>query len=317
MTVNQRLLPLCPTIGDRHPTIGDGQPQPYPMSSLLFRFRQQYPQGSLRCDLLDIDRGLYLVQASVTVDGIVLGTALAAQASLETAEDQARERVLALLNLSSPPTVEPPPPDIAKTKTRTKAPATSPQASTPPTPTKAPVTPPPLPKTVTPTPPPPPPVDPVPPVVDLPVAPAIEPELPFTLQSEIYSPPDDIEVSGPAYQNGIQAPLPADTNALITDNIDSLLPPESPPAAPSLFDQPSPPSEVTVISGDYPEEEEDAIDFSEIIARSNLELKRLGWTSDQGRNYLLQTYGKRSRQLLSDEELIEFLNYLEQQPTPE
>ena len=58
------------------------------------------------------------------------------------------------------------------------------------------------------------------------------------------------------------------------------------------------------------------IDFSEIISRSNVELKRLGWTSDQGRNYLLQTYGKRSRQLLSDEELLEFLVYLEAQPNP-
>ncbi len=58
------------------------------------------------------------------------------------------------------------------------------------------------------------------------------------------------------------------------------------------------------------------IDFSEIISRSNVELKRLGWTSDQGRNYLLQTYGKRSRQLLSDEELLEFLIYLEAQPNP-
>jgi hypothetical protein len=58
------------------------------------------------------------------------------------------------------------------------------------------------------------------------------------------------------------------------------------------------------------------IDFSEIIARSNVELKRLNWTNDQGKNYLLQTYGKRSRQFLSDEELIEFLQYLEIQPTP-
>jgi hypothetical protein len=58
------------------------------------------------------------------------------------------------------------------------------------------------------------------------------------------------------------------------------------------------------------------IDFSEVIAKSNMELKRLGWSSDQGRNYLLQTYGKRSRQLLSDEELLEFLLHLESQPTP-
>jgi len=58
------------------------------------------------------------------------------------------------------------------------------------------------------------------------------------------------------------------------------------------------------------------IDFSEVIARSNVELKRLNWTQEHGKNYLLQTYGKRSRQLLSDEELIEFLQYLENQPTP-
>jgi hypothetical protein len=57
------------------------------------------------------------------------------------------------------------------------------------------------------------------------------------------------------------------------------------------------------------------IDFSEVIAKSDMELKRLGWTSEQGRNYLLQTYGKRSRQLLSDEELIEFLQYLQSLPT--
>jgi hypothetical protein len=61
---------------------------------------------------------------------------------------------------------------------------------------------------------------------------------------------------------------------------------------------------------------DEALDFSDIIARSDVELKRLGWTSEQGRNYLLETYGKRSRQLLSDEELLEFLRYLESQPTP-
>jgi hypothetical protein len=60
----------------------------------------------------------------------------------------------------------------------------------------------------------------------------------------------------------------------------------------------------------------EAIDFSEVIAKSDMELKRLGWTSEQGRNYLLQTYGKRSRQLLSDEELIEFMQYLQSLPSP-
>lgn len=61
---------------------------------------------------------------------------------------------------------------------------------------------------------------------------------------------------------------------------------------------------------------ENYLDFSEIIGRTNVEMKRLGWTSDQLRNYLLQNYGRGSRQLLSDEKLIEFLTYLEQQSTP-
>jgi replicative superfamily II helicase len=58
------------------------------------------------------------------------------------------------------------------------------------------------------------------------------------------------------------------------------------------------------------------IDFSDIIARTNTELKRLGWTNQQGRDYLVQTYGKRSRQLLTDGELLDFLHYLESEPSP-
>ncbi len=59
-----------------------------------------------------------------------------------------------------------------------------------------------------------------------------------------------------------------------------------------------------------------AIDFSEIVARTNVELKRLGWTNQKTRDYLLQTYGKRSRQLLTDAELLDFLHHLESEPSP-
>ncbi|XTZ20499.1 MAG: hypothetical protein ACQZ3M_03310, partial [cyanobacterium endosymbiont of Rhopalodia fuxianensis] len=60
---------------------------------------------------------------------------------------------------------------------------------------------------------------------------------------------------------------------------------------------------------------EESREFSEIIVRSNTEMKRLGWTKVQGREYLIQTYGKQSRQIFSDEELLEFLYYLESLPT--
>jgi hypothetical protein len=59
------------------------------------------------------------------------------------------------------------------------------------------------------------------------------------------------------------------------------------------------------------------VDFSDIIARTNVELKRLGWTNQQGRDYLVQTYGKRSRQLLTDAELLDFLHHLESEPSPQ
>jgi formylglycine-generating enzyme required for sulfatase activity len=59
------------------------------------------------------------------------------------------------------------------------------------------------------------------------------------------------------------------------------------------------------------------IDFSDIVARTNVELKRLGWTNQQGRDYLVQTYGKRSRQLLTDAELLDYLHYLESEPSPQ
>lgn len=114
------------------------------MSSQLFRFRQRYPLGSLRCDFLQVDRGLYLVQASITVDGIVLGTALAAQPTLEGAEDLARERAIATLNLNAPANVEEgevaPPPARPSVKTSASAPkpasaapkAIAPKSTTPP-----------------------------------------------------------------------------------------------------------------------------------------------------------------------------------------
>lgn len=53
------------------------------------------------------------------------------------------------------------------------------------------------------------------------------------------------------------------------------------------------------------------VDLSDVIAQTDVELARLGWTNVQGREYLEKTYGKRSRQQLTDEELMSFLLYLE------
>jgi hypothetical protein len=59
------------------------------------------------------------------------------------------------------------------------------------------------------------------------------------------------------------------------------------------------------------------IDLSDIIAQTDVELQRLGWGVTQGREFLEKTYGKRSRHDLTDDELLEFLLFLEtQSPLP-
>ncbi len=52
------------------------------------------------------------------------------------------------------------------------------------------------------------------------------------------------------------------------------------------------------------------------IAEIDVEMRRLGRTREQGREHLIQTYNKRARSLLTDEQLLEFLEYLKSQPTP-
>ncbi|MEH2243763.1 hypothetical protein [Nostoc sp.] len=50
------------------------------------------------------------------------------------------------------------------------------------------------------------------------------------------------------------------------------------------------------------------VNSAEVIAQTDVEMQRLGLTSEQGR--------ERSRFLLIDDELHEFLQYLQSQPDP-
>lgn len=52
-------------------------------------------------------------------------------------------------------------------------------------------------------------------------------------------------------------------------------------------------------------------DNSDIIARTDIHMKRLGWSVKQGRDFVQERYGKSSRHSLSPEELLDFLQYLE------
>ncbi|AFY42296.1 hypothetical protein [Nostoc sp. PCC 7107] len=58
------------------------------------------------------------------------------------------------------------------------------------------------------------------------------------------------------------------------------------------------------------------VNLAEVLAKTDIELQRLGWTPEQGRDYLIKTYSKRGRTLLTESELLDFLRHLEAQPTP-
>lgn len=58
------------------------------------------------------------------------------------------------------------------------------------------------------------------------------------------------------------------------------------------------------------------VDRSDEIAQIDVEMRRLGWSKQDGRKHLEQTYNKRSRQQLTDDELLAFLAYLQAQPSP-
>ncbi|AFY46727.1 hypothetical protein Nos7524_0823 [Nostoc sp. PCC 7524] len=51
------------------------------------------------------------------------------------------------------------------------------------------------------------------------------------------------------------------------------------------------------------------------IAQTDTYLSQLNWTSQQGREYLQQKYGKRSRYHLSETEMLDFIDYLKLQLT--
>ncbi len=57
------------------------------------------------------------------------------------------------------------------------------------------------------------------------------------------------------------------------------------------------------------------IDLSDAIAQIGAEIERIGWTKKQGSTYLQDTYGKKTRAELDEDELIEFLHYLKALPS--
>jgi hypothetical protein len=276
------------------------------LSSLLTAFRQQYPQGSLTSDLLTIYDGLFVVRVTASANGGLLAQSLAAHHSLETAEDNACQRALERLGLpSDAPTGISGQPSLALPQPA--SPETVPPTELPPTEIS--------PTEISPT--------------EIPPAPDPQSSGHRTVGSAQSAETPDEPVVAPAPGSPISAmptprpavspepttttrPEPQVPNGNLSNHHLTLATPpvaKAPPTDSAPSPQPSP-TDPMVLPATGP------IDLSDIIAQTDVELQRLGWDVHKGREFLEKTYGKRSRHDLSDEELLEFLLYLETQ-TPE
>lgn len=57
-----------------------------------------------------------------------------------------------------------------------------------------------------------------------------------------------------------------------------------------------------------------AADLSDMLAQTDVQMKRIGWQAKEGRDYLQRTFGKNTRSQLDAAELQEFLGFLKAQP---
>ncbi len=62
------------------------------------------------------------------------------------------------------------------------------------------------------------------------------------------------------------------------------------------------------------DKEVNIVSWDEIIEGIDKEMERLGWDRQFGQRYIMEKYGKKSRQVLSDRQLLEFLAHLKSQP---
>jgi hypothetical protein len=274
---------------------------------MLAQFQRLYPNGSLTSELVEIFQGKYIVRASVQIAGETRATGMAAAETVELAEDQARTRALMVLGItSSPPApvfspkptsqvqLNPALDTTVKLNESTFASATDESSSGSQWSANS---------------------------QEIPIPPVSEQSIqPEVIKSDTYS--QDLNQNFPVTNNQESEFETPRENLEMTS--------EKQPETP-LFTEISSPNNVTPFTPrSYNQQENvstlsgvgkkkkrnEPVNLSDVIAKTDVQIERLGWTKDQGREYLKKTYGKLGRSLLSEEELLDFLRYLESQPDP-
>ena len=262
-------------------------------------FRDLYPQGAVISQLLGIHQDQCLVRVELRAEGTaatVLVTALAADSQLEQAEDRARDRAWALLSAApagSSATTAPQLTTALPVKTAPAMPAKTAQSpSTAITAATSAAN------------------------GDVPPEPDFEDDAPWPEEEVPAAVATAVATSSAAPPPASPRPTrmePAPQTA--TAVVQTPKGPSQPAPQPALATEIA----TEALTGTTPGVSAPLpppVDLSDVIAQTGVELRRLGWTQAQGRDYLRQAYGKVSRHQLSDEELLEFLLHLESLPSP-
>lgn len=280
---------------------------------MLAQFQSLYPNGSIISELVQIFQGKYIVRVSIQIENVTRATGMAGAETVEAAEDQARERAFMVLGISNSPqtsvalTPQPtapaqPNPVLNNIKVGLNEPTYSPvlneeldtnvlaKSSV---------------KEVL-----------LPPVGEQNIKP--EPVISNTYTQEINSHLSLTDNREPELDTPVEPPI--ENWEKMSDNLpENLSVSENFASNVKQFTPRSyTPSENvgTQTGGGRKKKKSEPVDLSDVIAKTDVELQRLGWTPEQGREYLIKTYGKRGRTLLTEDELHSFLRYLESQPDP-
>ncbi|MEL6163952.1 MAG: hypothetical protein AAFR37_09390 [Cyanobacteria bacterium J06628_3] len=313
---------------------------------MLAQFQNLYPTSSLTTELLEIHHGKFIVRSSVEIEGVTRATGMAAAETIEEAEDRSRARALMVLAMKA----EEPQAEVSEQETKTSPQPTlevfsnrsltteftakQPKKETePPEENQAPVSETP-PKSspqqaqtsVSETPAAIPPKEAQAPLPETPpVTSPEETQTPEVETSEVYSPEDESDIYSQEFDKPL--PIPTDNQSEIDTPIenpdipfDSPHEEESTPAKTTSTTKSSTgktTKKTTKTTTSKRKKKAEPIDLSDVIAKTDVQMERLKWTPQQGREYLIQTYNKRGRTLLTEEELLDFLQHLESIPTPQ
>lgn len=268
---------------------------------MLAQFRALYPTGQLICELLTIHHGKFVVRCLVQVDGKTLATGMSAAESVEDAEDRARLRSLALLAFAAPipAPIEPVPvPAPVAAAVPIPAPAIEPVAVPAPVaavPALAPL-----------------------PVLEMPVADKIAiPHQSNFVNSEskfneepIAPVPEPLPPTVDRVDAGF-SPKQLDSDAWLSSSYGEPLPELEVPSVSDreLSQGAAEVRELQPIAMGIPSDSIE--DASDTIAQIDAILMRLKWKKTQESDCLKHNYGVSSQRELSNEQLVDFLEYLE------